>query len=113
MARNTVEPLTRGGAFEAWLRRPIRCFSKACVLILLASLVGAPSKLAAQSAATAAEVFEKAAQTQKVKVDLESQMRVLRGQLDSELYKLKAWAASNALGRPLSWPMVVARVEMG
>lgn len=40
-------------------------------------------------------------------------MRELRGRVESEILKLKAWWALNAVGRTIAWPMTVARVEMG
>jgi hypothetical protein len=72
-----------------------------------------PAGALAEPSIAPAGIVDKAAQTQKIKEELETKIRELRTQLDAEIHKLKAWTAANVVGKAVVWPMTTDRVEMG
>lgn len=93
--------------------RRLTAIVNAVMAIVLVTELTLPSRGAAQAPDSPSELLERVSQTQKLKSQLEAHMRELRGRLDAEIYKLKSWSASNAIGRPVRWPMTAAKVEMG
>lgn len=80
-------------------------------LIVVGSLSLGTSGAYAQTPPSSKQILEEVARTQNAKLELEAKLGHLQGRLDSELHKLKAWAAAHAGGRTVVWPMTAARVE--
>ena len=116
-SRIALERLPRprfDGAVRTGYAMRLQAAQAAAIATFFLTLAFLPVGATAQTPSTAPPEFvEKAAQTQKIKAEIEGKMRELRRQLDAEMHKLKAWTAVNMVGRAVAWLMTTDSVEMG